>query len=204
MGQKDTRVDVYINKSAAFAKPILNHLRLLVHKTCPDVQEAIKWGFPHFEYKGILCSMAAFKEHCAFGFWKASLMKDPDGRLSQMGETAMGHFGRLRSLDDLPPDKVVMEYIREATRLNEGGVSIPSRKSSPRKKEVHVPEYFMKALQKNKKALTTFEEFSYTNKKEYVDWIAQAKTETTRNSRLSTALEWMKEGKSRNWKYMRK
>src|ERR1041385_5014344 len=130
MGTKDRRVDAYIAKSQPFAKPILNHLRKLVHQGCPEVQETIKWGFASFDYKGPFCSMAAFKQHCVFGFWKSSLMKDPDGYLqerSARGGDAMGNFGRLTSLKDLPPDKVIIDLIRQAKKLNDDGVKLPAR-----------------------------------------------------------------------------
>jgi uncharacterized protein YdeI (YjbR/CyaY-like superfamily) len=204
MGKKDKRVDAYIINSAAFAQPILSHLRLLVHEGCPDVKEGIKWGFPHFEYDGILCSMASFKHHCAFGFWKATLLSDQRGLLSRMGKTAMGNFGQLKSLADLPSDKILIEYIKEAAKLNEEGIKVPGRSKPVERKPLKVPSYFKKALAKNKRASKIFDGFNYSNKKEYVEWITEAKTEGTRNKRLATSIEWMAEGKSRNWKYVKK
>jgi uncharacterized protein YdeI (YjbR/CyaY-like superfamily) len=204
MGTRDKRVDEYIDKSADFSKPILNHVRDLIHQACPDVVETMKWSFPHFVYgKENICSMASFKQHCAFGFWKASLMSDPYKVLNPIGETAMGHMGQLKSVEDLPSDKIVTEYIREAMRLNDEGVKIQKTKPSE-KRELVVPDYFMTALKKNKNALETFENFSHTNKKEYVEWVNEAKSEVTRNKRLETAVEWMSEGKIRHWKYMKK
>lgn len=203
MGQKNKRVDVYIDKSTTFAQPILNHIRELIHETCPDVEETIKWGFPHFEYHGVLCSMASFKQHCAFGFWKATLMADPYKVLSKVGETAMGHFGQLKELSDLPSDKILRQYIKEAMKLNEKGIKTPVRTKSGEKKELMVPDYFRNALSKNKKALKTFYGFSTTNKREYVEWVTEAKSDDTRDKRLATALEWMAEGKIRHWKYVR-
>lgn len=203
MPKKDNRVDTYIAKSRDFAKPILKHLRGLIHKACPDVEETMKWSFPHFDYAGgTICSMASFKQHCAFGFWKASIMKDPNKILS--GKDAMGHFGQIKSINDLPSDKILIAYIKEAARLNKEGAKLPSRTKTGQKKELIIPDYFRKALKKNKNALKTFEGFSTTNKREYVEWVTDAKTEETRNKRLSTAIEWMAEGKIRNWKYLRK
>ena len=203
MGTKDKRIDAYIAKSADFAKPILNHIRSLVHKACPDVEETMKWSFPHFDYKGeMMCSMAAFKQHCAFGFWKASLMKDPVLMQNAKSETAMGHLGRITSLKDIPPDKKMIDFIKEAMKLNDAGVKIINPKTVA-KKELVIPEYFTDAVMKNKKAWATFEKFSPSNKKEYVEWITGAKTDETRNSRLKQAIEWMAEGKPRNWKYMK-
>ncbi|MBS3944411.1 MAG: DUF1801 domain-containing protein [Melioribacter sp.] len=108
MGSKDLRIDLYIAKSQEFAKPILEHLRGLVHKACPEVEETMKWSFPHFDYKGMMCSMAAFKQHCAFGFWKASLMREKKLMVNAKAETAMGHLGKITCLKDLSADKVLL------------------------------------------------------------------------------------------------
>jgi uncharacterized protein YdeI (YjbR/CyaY-like superfamily) len=198
MGSKDKRVDAYIDKSAEFARPILRELRAIVHEACPEAEETIKWGFPHFDYKGMLCSMAAFKQHCAFGFWKSELVlrdnKSPD---------AMGQFGRLTSVKDLPTRRVLIGYIKKAQELNDAGIKAARPKPRAEKKELVVPEYFTAALKKNKKALATFEGFPYSHKKEYVQWVTEAKTDETRQRRLATSVEWLAEGKSRNWKYER-
>ncbi|MBI1780695.1 MAG: YdeI/OmpD-associated family protein [Sphingobacteriales bacterium] len=203
MATKDKRVDAYIAKSADFAKPILTRLRQLVHKTCPGTEEKMKWSFPHFDYKGeMLCSMAAFKQHCSFGFWKASLMKDKGLMEAAQSEVAMGHLGRITSLKDLPSDKKITAWIKEAMKLNEDGVKVVKKKPTE-KKSLVVPDYFTKAVKKNKKAWTTFEAFSPSAKKDYVEWITEAKTEETKEKRLTQAIEWMAEGKRRNWKYER-
>ncbi|MDX1938855.1 MAG: YdeI/OmpD-associated family protein [Flavihumibacter sp.] len=203
MATKNKAVDAYIAKSADFAKPILTHLRELVHKACPDVVETIKWGTPSFEYKGILCGFASFKAHCSFGFWKASLMKDNELLLSNAkSEAAMGHLGKLTSLKDVPSDKRITAWIKDAMRLNDEGVKVEKKKPVTQK-ELEIPGYFTKAVQKNKKAWKLFEAFSPSNKKEYVLWVDEAKTEDTRNKRLEQAIEWMAEGKPRNWKYMK-
>jgi uncharacterized protein YdeI (YjbR/CyaY-like superfamily) len=205
MGKKEKLIDAYISKSAEFANPILTHIRELVHKTCPDAEEKMKWSFPHFDYKGeMMCSMAAFKEHAAFGFWKASLMKDPVLAETAKSEVAMGHLGRLTSLKDLPSDKKLIAWIKEAMILNDKGIKLPARAKPVTTKELEVPEYFIKALAKNKKAKQTFDSFSYSNKKEYVLWVSEAKTEDTRNKRMETTVEWLAEGKIRNWKYAKK
>jgi len=204
MSKKDPRVDAYIAKSQDFAKPILEHLRALVHKACPGVEETIKWGFASFDYKGPYCSMAAFKQHCVFGFWKAALMKDPVLMSNAKSETAMGHMGRITSLKDLPSDKVLISYLKEAAKLNDDGVKLPKKKVSLGKKVLVVPGYFTKELKKNKKAFETFNGFSYSHRKEYVEWITEAKTVETRNKRIATTVEWLSEGKPRNWKYMKK
>lgn len=204
MAKKEKAIDAYIAKSADFAKPILTHLRKLVHKACPVVEEKMKWSFPHFNYKGeMMCNMAAFKHHASFGFWKAALMKDPILIETANKETAMGHLGRLTSVKDLPPDKKMIAWIKEAMKLNDEGKKVLKPKAAE-KKELVVPYYFTKALTKNKKARQVFENFAYSHRKEYLEWITEAKTEETRDRRIATALEWMAEGKGRNWKYERK
>lgn len=198
MGKKDKRIDAYIAKAQPFAQPVLKHIRELVHKACPETEETMKWSFPHFDYKGsMMCSMAAFKQHAVFSFWKGSIMKDPDNVLNS--KDAMGHFGRITGLKDLPPDKVVIKYIKEAAKLNDDGITIKARPVE--KKKLVVPAYFTKELKKNKKALKTFDDFSYSHRKEYVEWITEAKTEETRTRRINTAIEWLAEGKGRHWKY---
>src|ERR1043166_561711 len=171
MGTNDPRIDAYIARSADFAKPILNHIRRLVHAGCPDVEETLKWNFPHFMHQGILCGMAAFKTHCAFGFWKWRLIAGKNKGSAGAEDEAMGQFGRIASLADLPNDQTIVGYVKEAVRLNEAGVKVPAR-SRPRKKQALViPDYFVSALRKNQPALATFENFSYSHKKEYVEWI---------------------------------
>lgn len=204
MGKKEKAMDAYIAKSADFAKPILNHIRELVHKVCPDVEEKMKWSMPHFDYKGeMMCGMAAFKQHASFGFWKASLMKDPILVETAKTEVAMGHLGKLTSLKDLPSDKKLTAWIKEAMELNDKGIKVIKQKPAE-KKELVVPDYFTKALAKNKKAQKVWDAFAYSHKKEYLQWITEAKTEATRDSRMATAFEWIAEGKGRNWKYATK
>jgi len=199
MGKKDTRVDAYISESGEFARPILTHLRELVHTTCPDVEETMKWSFPHFQYKGMLCSMAAFKAHCAFGFWKNALIVEKGGAET---EAAMGQFGRITKLSDLPSKAVLTGYIKQAMKLNDEGTKKPAPAKPKAPAEVVVPDDLANALRANAKARATFEKFSPSHKREYVEWITEAKTEATRTRRLETAIEWMAEGKPRNWKYM--
>ncbi len=204
MGKKDARIDAYIAKSADFAKPILTHLRELIHTACPDVEETWKWSFPHFMYKGaILCSMASFKEHCAFGFWKAALIEDIDNVLEVQERAAMGNLGKIAALKDLPKDNVLKKYIKAAMKLNEAGVKLPSR-AKPSAKDMEqwkTPTYFAKELKKNKTAEKVFNEFSFGKRKEYMEWFEDAKTDATRDKRIAQAIEWIAEGKTRHWKY---
>ena len=203
MGTKDPRIDAYIAKSADFAKPILRHIRKLVHAGCPEVEETMKWSMPHFVHKGILCGMASFKNHCAVNFWKGALIFGTGRGAGNKADEAMGHFGRITAISDLPKADELIGYIREAVRLNDAGTKLPSKPKPKGTKELTVPDYFLGALKKNKKALTTFENFSYSHKKEYVEWITEAKAEETRAKRLQTAIEWMAEGKPRHWKYVK-
>ena len=199
MATKDPKIDAYIAKAATFAKPILKHLRKVVHAGCPQVEEKMKWSRPHFDYKGMLCGMAAFKEHCSIGFWKGELILGK-GAGSDGG---MGHFGKITSLKDLPSDKRFIEYVRKAAALNKQGIKKPAGlKPRSARPELTIPEYFCAALSKNKKAAATFEGFSYTNKKQYIDWLTEAKREETRSQRLKTTIAWLAEGKVRNWKYL--
>src|SRR5262245_9584426 len=165
MGTRDPRVDAYIEKSADFAKPILNHCRAVVHDACPDCVEEMKWSFPHFTYKGMLCSMASFKQHCAFGFWKGDLVL---GGESKRGD-AMGHLGRITSLKDLPPKATLSKWIKRAMALNDEGVKEP-RRATPRK-ALTTPADLIAALKKNKRASAAFEGLSPTQRRDYVEWI---------------------------------
>ena len=195
MGKKYARVDAYIKRAAPFARPILTRLREIVHIGCPDVEETIKWNFPFFEHNGIICFMAAFQKHCAFGFWKGSLI------FGAKHKGAMRHFGRITSISDLPNAKTLAGYVRKAAKLNEASV----KKSRPRpsaKQKLIVPTDLKDALQKNAKARKTFENFSYSHRKEYVQWITDAKREETRKRRLQTAIQWLARGKPQNWKYL--
>ena len=201
MSYVDQRVDVYIEKAAPFAKPILLRLRKLIFQACPEAEETIKWSFPNYEIHGaMLCSMAAFKEHCSFGFWKASLLKDPDRVLHLAERNAMGHLERLSSLKDLPADRIMIAYLKEAALLNKNKVKTVKPKAAP-KKELPIPKALEAQLKKNKKTWAVFEAFSPSNRREYVEWINNAKTELTRNKRIETTVEWVGEGKSLNWKY---
>ncbi len=202
--ETDKRIDAYIMKSQDFAQPILNHLRALVHAACPDVEETIKWSFPHFDYKGeMMCHMAAFKQHCAFGFWKASLMKDTSLLETAKRESAMGHLGRITSLKDLPSDKKLIAYIQEAMKLNDAGIKVKKIVPSKSSDAITVPDYFLKELKKSNTAQKVFDAFTPACKREYIVWITDAKSETTREKRMNQALEWISEGKKRNWKYER-
>ena len=195
------RVDDYIAKAAPFAQPILKHLRGLVHRACPEVVENIKWSMPSFEYKGgILCSMASFKAHAAFGFWHEAMEKKIAGVAKGEGG-GMGHLGRITSIADLPSDKVMLAYLREAMALSDSGKPARPRASATPKPEAKIPEDLAGALKKNRKAARHFGEFSPSARREYVNWLVEAKRPETRASRLTTAIEWISEGKQRHWKY---
>ncbi len=203
MPTKDPRVDAYIAKAKPYAKPILVHLRKLIFKACPDAVETIKWGMPSYEYHGILCGIAAFKEHATFGFWKHSLLVERIDKAKKSAEAAMGSMGKITAKEDLPSDALLTKLIKDAMKLNESGVKAPrAPKTGPRKALV-VPDDFRAALKKNKAAEKNFDAFSYSHRKEYVEWITGAKREETRIRRIETAVVWLAEGKSQNWKYER-
>jgi uncharacterized protein YdeI (YjbR/CyaY-like superfamily) len=200
------KVDAYFMKVQPFAKPIMAHLRELVHKGCPDIEETIKWSRPFFQYRGvILCNMAAFKEHCSFGFWGeeiGAVLREA----KVLGENGMGSLGRITSVKDLPSDKQMLSWIRQAAAFVDNGqhtspIAARRKVVKPQKSPVEIPAEFSAALQKNKKAAAVFAAFSPSCKREYVEWIADAKRQETRDKRITTAIEWIAEGKQRNWRY---
>ena len=197
MPTTDPRVDAYIAKAQPFAKPILTRIRRAVHAGCPEVIETIKWGMPAFDYKGPLCGMAAFKAHCAMGFWKAALLKTlPKNR----GSDAMGNFGRFESLQDVPSEAALVRMVREAAALNDAGIKPPRPARAPRP-ELKAPAYMLAAIRRNRNAQVNYDAFSPSAKREYIEWITDAKSDATRERRLATAVEWIAQGKPRNWKY---
>ncbi len=198
---RDPRIDAYIARSADFAQPILTHLRDVVHGACPEVEETMKWSMPHFDYKGIMCGMAAFKGHVTFGFWKGKLIPGLQARAIDGGE-AMGHLGKITSIKDLPSKKVIASFVKEAMRLNDEGLVVDKPKKAP-KPVGETPPALAAALAKNRKARTAFAAFPPGHRREYIDWIADAKRDETRDKRVAQAVEWIAEGKARNWKYER-
>jgi uncharacterized protein YdeI (YjbR/CyaY-like superfamily) len=200
MGTRDKRVDAYIAKSQDFAKPILTHIRESIHQACPDVSETIKWGMPAFDYKGPMCGMAAFNQHATFGFWKSSLVFDKNDQYA-IDPNGMGAFGKMTSVSDLPPKRALLGYIKKAAALNDEGVKV-QRKRTPRA-PLPVPAAFAAALKKNKKATAAFDAMPPSHQREYNEWIGEAKTDATRDKRVAQAMQWIAEGKSRNWKYQR-
>jgi uncharacterized protein YdeI (YjbR/CyaY-like superfamily) len=198
---RDPRIDAYIANSPEFAQPILSHLREVVHAACPDVEETMKWSRPSFTYAGgILCGISAFKQHCAFGFWKGSLVVPAE--TAEVEDPGMGQFGRITQVSDLPSKKLLIGYVKTAMKLNEEGITAPERiRPTTPKPAPETPDDLLAALKKNKQAKATFDDFSPSCKREYVDWITEAKREETRQRRVAQAVEWIAEGKQRNWKY---
>jgi hypothetical protein len=197
MGKKDPRVDAYIEKAQPFARPILKFIRKAVHAGCPEVTETLKWNVPSFEYKGLLCGMAAFKEHVRFGFWKSELIDMPGPR----NGGGLAQAGLVKSVDDLPPEKELIGLVKRAAALNDQGINPSPPKRAP-KPPLATPPAFSAALRKNKKAQANFGAFSPSHKREYLEWIVEAKQDATRDRRIETAVEWIAAGKPRNWKYM--
>lgn len=206
MAHTDPRIDAYIQRAAPFAQPLLQHFRALVHKAVPEAEETLKWGMPYFTTHGsILCGMAAFKQHCAFPFRK--------GVVDDAREGAMGQFGRVAKRSDLPSDKALMGFMKQAAKLNAEKKSAPRKpasasatraKAKAANTAVKVPPVFARALAKNAAAKKQFQAFPPGKKRDYVEWIAEAKSDDTRERRSTTAVEWIAEGKSRNWKYERR
>lgn len=194
-------IDKYLENIEEFAKPILVHLRSLIHSTCPKVSEAIKWGIPHFDYSNeMMCIFAAHKQHCSFSFWKSSLMDDV--RLKENSELpAIKRFmGKLTSVSDLPPDQEIVAWIKEAMSLNEQGIKVPARPAG-KSKDVVVPPAFAERLAANPHVNAIFESKSPSFRKEYYVWIGEARTDVTREKRINEAIAWIEEGKGRFWKY---
>lgn len=200
---RNPAVDAYIARSAPFARPILKRIRALMHKASPKIEESIKWGVPHFEHRGIVGSMAAFKQHVAFGFWRerlirARLGRDAERMFPRGAERGMG--GRkIRALSELPPAAVIERTVKAAVALNEAGVK-PAR-ARRRKPPPKAPPYLRAALKKNARARATFAGLAPGQQREYVDWLIDAKQDATRERRLAHAIQWLAAGRQRNWKY---
>ena len=195
----DPRIDAYIANAGSFAQPILKRLRKIVHTACPDVQETIKWSCPNFTYGGsILCNMAAFKEHVTFGFWHQG-MKTALAEAGAKSDDAMGSFGRIQKVEDLPNEATLVRLIQQAMTLNGSGG--PSRPKPKPKAELPVPAPLAAALKANPAANVQFTKFSPSHRREYIEWITEAKRDETKQKRIGTAVEWLAAGKSRNWKY---
>lgn len=201
MPPRNRQVDAYIKSAAPFAQPVLSFLRDIIHEACPDVEERIKWGIPSLEYKGPMCGIAAFKHHCVLGFWKHSLLF-PDAAAAKEAGIIADQRARITSLKDLPSKRVLIRIIKRAVALNEAGIKV-TREQKP-KTPVVIPKDLGSAIKANPKAADNFKAFSYSKRKDYVEWITEAKTPETRAKRLATAVEWIAEGKGKNWKYERK
>lgn len=203
MEKHSAKVDEYIEKSPDFAKPILDYLREIIHEACPDAEEAIKWKFPTFMYKGkILCFITAFKQYCSLGFWLHQEMKTLQEIETNTEKSSMFSLGKITRLEDLPSQPQLKRAIKEAMELTDMGVMM--KKAPPSRIEMEIPDYFQSALNAQPKAKEIFEKASPSFRKEYIAWLTEAKTEATRNKRLEQSLEWIAEGKGRNWKYQKK
>jgi uncharacterized protein YdeI (YjbR/CyaY-like superfamily) len=198
MTTTDKRVDTYIAKAPDYAKPILTAVRAMIHEGAPDSEETIKWGHPAFIQNGMLCGMAAFKEYCAINFWKATLVIDPDARQTN----SAGVLGKITKVKDLPPKRVFVGYVKRAVEVNASGLKVPRAPAKP-KSPLPTPKDFRQAIDKSAQARQAFESLSPSHRREYIQWITEAKQDSTRARRIAQAVEWMAEGKPRNWKYMK-
>lgn len=201
----NSAIDDYIANAEDFAKPILAHWRKLVHEHCPNVTEAIKWGIPHFDYKNDnMCVMASYKNHCSFSFLKDSLMTDARLKANKDLKPIQKFLGKISKMSDLPPDEEFIAMLKEAANLNEQGIKIKREKpENDKPKVLETPDYLQAALIANSKAKEVFESKSNSFRKEYIIWITDAKTDETRQKRISEALEWIAEGKGRFWKHQK-
>ncbi|HEY4327194.1 MAG TPA: YdeI/OmpD-associated family protein [Mucilaginibacter sp.] len=199
----NTTVDTYLDKAEAFAKPILSHWRQLIHENCPETEEAVKWSFPHFEYRNDnLCVIAAYKNHCSFTFLKAELMSDPRLKESKDLKPIQRFLGKVTKMEDLPPDNEFIAMLKEAMQLNEQGIKIKREKpESDQPKALETPDYLLVALAVNPAAKEVFESKSNSFRKEYIIWITDARTDETRQKRINEAVAWIAEGKSRFWQH---
>jgi uncharacterized protein YdeI (YjbR/CyaY-like superfamily) len=195
MGERDPRVDAYIARAAPFARPILEEIRERVHEGFPEIEEEIKWGAPAFMHHGIVANMAAFKAHCAFGFWNQAVVS------TGKEKEAMGHYGRIASVADLPPKRDFLALVKKAALANASGEKRPRVLKHPRKPAPAMPDDFRQALARNVKAKRTYDSFSPSHQREYLEWITEARQESTRERRLATSIEWLSDGKSRMWRY---
>lgn len=203
MAQYNNEVEKYISKSADFAKPILEYLRKIILETCPDAEEDIKWGTPHYAYKGDhLCMMAGFKNHCSFSLYKAEFMKDKQIAESVKAGKKFGYMDKLKSVSDLPAKKILQSLIKEAMSINEQDIK-KAKPKTDKPKVLEVPGYFEKALKTNPKAKEIFYSKSDAFRKEYIVWITDAKTDETRQKRIDESLDWIAQGKGRFWEYQK-
>ena len=191
----DPRVDAYIARQAEFARPILTELRRRLHAACPDLNETLRWSMPSFDHKGkIVAQMAAFKAHATFGFWQR------EGTPTEKQHEAMGQLGRLVSVDELPDEATFAGWVRAAVERIEDPVA-PKRPRAAPKGEAEVPPELAEALADDDRAAATFNGFPPSCRREYCEWIAEAKRAETRARRVAEAIGWLREGKRRNWKY---
>lgn len=197
MPNKLQAVDQYIDTAPEYARPILKQLRQWVHLAFPDIEEKIKWGCPSFEYKGIVGGMAFFKQHVDFRFDKGNMLEDSSELFSGEDNQCVSAI-QVKSLAAMPEQAVFVDYFKRAVELNEKGL-----KRKVEKKPLTLPDDFIQALSKNGKAKACFEGFAPGYQRDYIEWFEQAKREATRQKRISQAIEWLAEGKSRNWKYQK-
>lgn len=204
MGQFNPKVDEYIAKSEDFAKPILEHLRQVIHETCVGVKEEIKWGIPHYSYKGdYLCMLGSFKNHCSFSLYKAEFMKDKEIAESVKAGKKFGYMDKLKSVSELPTKKVLVSLVKDAMNVNEQGIKKEKLKSG-KPKILETPDYLIDSLNNYEEAKAVWESKSDAYRKDYLIWIIDAKTETTRQKRIEQSLKWIAEGKGRFWQYAKK
>ena len=199
---RNPKIDSYIDSAPEFAAPIIVHLRELAHRAFPKIEETIKWGMPHFEHKGLVFGIAAHKNYASVTFHKSNQLTDKHKIFNMVGKSEMGALGKIKTLDDLPSDEILMEYILESIEVNKKGVK--PKVAKPASLKYEMDKDFQAGLEGNPGAMEHYQDFSVSNKNEYLEWICEAKTAATKEKRITQILEWISEGKPRNWKYMKK
>ncbi|MEO9802317.1 MAG: YdeI/OmpD-associated family protein [Reichenbachiella sp.] len=192
------KIDAYLTTVSSEHRPVLELIRKTVNAVDDRIQEDWKWRAPCFSLEGLVCWFVAFKSHVGLNFFKGALIEDIHNAFVESEDEDKGnrmiHF---KSIDEVKV-KVIQDYVKQAVLLNEQGIKI----DFPKRKTLETPDYLIEALNKNKKAKDVFESFTDAQRKDYIEWLVEAKREETRNKRMTQAIEWIAEGKTRNWKYM--
>lgn len=196
---KSAKIDNYITEKSPFAQEILSHLREVIHRADPEIVETIKWRQPCFESNGLVCAMAAFKKHVTFSFFKGQLLNDNANIFLPSDNSELASL-KFTSLADIPQNDILTAYIQQAIALNTNSC-IKKATARKDKNDLIIPDDLAAALATTPSAQSTFNDFSYSKQKDYLDWLTSAKRETTRATRLATTVQWLSEGKARHWKY---
>ncbi|MCB9876458.1 MAG: YdeI/OmpD-associated family protein [Planctomycetes bacterium] len=192
----DPRVDDYLAAAAEWARPILTELRARVHRACPGVVETIKWRRPAFELGGLIGGMSEFKEYCSFGFWQEKALLEAGDE----AEAVIEACGKITTLKQLPGKAAFARVLKLALQRNQAGGKLP-RSKAKRHPPLEVPADLAAALARDEAAKEHFDAFAPSYRRDYIEWITGAKKDATRQTRIAQAVEWLRDGKKRHWKY---